>query len=132
MQRYQAAKGVNTSYSELVDLLEKIERLLKPLTICTQIQPTPYMDEIVVRIVVELLSILALTTKELQRGQASECDLSDVLPYSMFCREIRQEDFWRAGRRGDPTKIRSTFLRRGSDGRSGDSQSRLRSRPGHE
>ena len=109
MQRYQAAKGVNTSYSELVDLLETIERLLKPLTIYTQIQPTPYMDEIVAKIVVELLSILALTTKELKRGQPSERDLSVVLPYSIFCREIHQEDFWRTGRRGD-TKIRSTFL----------------------
>lgn len=131
-QGHQAAKGVTTGYGELVDLLETIERLLKPLAIYTQIQPTRYMDEIIVRIVAELLSILALTTKELKQGRPSESVLADMLPYSMLCREIRQEDFWRTGRRSDPTKARSTFLRRGSDDRSGDSQSRLRSRPGHE
>jgi hypothetical protein len=125
---------VNTSYGELVDLLETIERLLKPLAIYTQIQPTPYMDEIVVKVVVELLSILALTTKELKQGRPSESVTvpAAVLSYSTLCREIRQEDFWRTGRRCDPTKARSTFFRRGSDDRSGDSQSRLWPRPGYE
>ena len=78
---------MNTSYDKLVDLLETIERLLKPLAIYTRIQPTPYMDEIVVKIVVELLSILALTTKELKQGRPSESVPADVLSYSMLFSE---------------------------------------------
>jgi len=68
---HQVAKGVNNSYDELADLLESIEHLLKPLDIYARIPLTPAMDGIVVKIVVELLSTLALTTKELKQGRPS-------------------------------------------------------------
>jgi hypothetical protein len=72
VQVHQAAKGVNASYDELVDFLESIEKLLKPLDLYTQIPPSPTMDEMVVKIMAELLSALALTTKELTQGRRSE------------------------------------------------------------
>ena len=68
---HQVAKGVNNSYDELADLLESIEHLLKPLDIYARIPLTPAMDGIVVKIVVELLSTLALTTKEFKQGRPS-------------------------------------------------------------
>jgi len=71
---------VNTNYDGLIDLLESIEHLLNPLGIYTQIPSTPAMDEIVVKIVVELLSTLALKTKELKQGRQREHVLADVLP----------------------------------------------------
>jgi hypothetical protein len=77
---HQAAKGLNNSYDALLDLLESIEHLLNPLNIYTQIPPTPAMDEMMVKIMVELLSTLALTTKELKQGRLSEPVLTDVLP----------------------------------------------------
>ena len=77
---HQAAKGLNNSYDALLDLLESIEHLLKPLNIYTQIPPTPAMDEMMVKIMVELLSTLSLTTKELKQGRLSEPVLTDVLP----------------------------------------------------
>jgi hypothetical protein len=77
---YQAAKGLKPDYDELVDLLESIEHLLRPLDIYSQIPPTPAMDEMVVKIMAELLSTLALTTKELKQGRSSEFVLADVLP----------------------------------------------------
>lgn len=79
MQVHQAAKGLNTNYDELVDFLESIEQLIKPLDIYAQIPATPTMDEIIVKIMAELLSTLALTTKELMHGRRSECDLADML-----------------------------------------------------
>jgi len=80
IQIHQAAKGVNASRDELVALFESIEQLLKPLEIYAQIPPTPAMEEMVVKIMAELLSVLALTTKELKQGRSSESLLVDILP----------------------------------------------------
>jgi len=63
---------VVNSYDALVDLLEAIERFFKRLDIYTEIPPTPAMDELVVKIMVELLSTLALATKALKQGRSSE------------------------------------------------------------
>jgi hypothetical protein len=67
------------NHDELADLLESIEHLLKPLEIYAQITHTPGMDETAVEIIVELLSTLAVTTKELNQGRSSEPVLLDVL-----------------------------------------------------
>jgi hypothetical protein len=69
------------SYEPLFDLLESIEHLLNRLDIYTRIPPTPAMDEIVAKIMVELLSTLALATKELKQGRSSEFILLDLLLY---------------------------------------------------
>jgi len=77
----QAAKGVTASYNALVELLESVEHFLSRLDIYTRIPSTPAMDEIVVKIMMELFSTFALATKELKRGRSSESVLADVLPY---------------------------------------------------
>jgi hypothetical protein len=74
----QAAKGVIDSYDALGDLLESIEHFLCRLDIYTQIPPSPTMDEMVVKIMVELISTLAIATKELKQGRTSESALTDV------------------------------------------------------
>jgi len=70
---------VKTSHKPLLDLLESIEHLLKHLDIHAQIPPTPAMDEMVVKIMVEILVTLALMTKDLNQGRPSESNLADVL-----------------------------------------------------
>jgi len=75
---YQAVKGVNASYEALVDLLESIEHFLKRLDIYSRVSPTPAMTEIVVKILVELLSTLALATKQIQQGRLSESIFAKV------------------------------------------------------
>jgi hypothetical protein len=74
----QAAKGVLDSYDALVDLLESIEHFLKRLDIYTRIPATAAMDEIVVKIMVELLTTLALATKEIKQGKSSKSVITDV------------------------------------------------------
>jgi hypothetical protein len=64
------------SYGALLDLLESIDHFLKRLDIYTEIPPTPALDEILVKIMVELVSTLALATKELKQGRPS----ASVLP----------------------------------------------------
>ena len=72
IQVKQAAKGVISSFDALVDLLESIEQFLKCLDIYTRIPPTPAMDDTVVKILVELLTTLALATRELNQARSSE------------------------------------------------------------
>jgi hypothetical protein len=45
---------------------------MKRLNIYTKVPPTPAMTEIVVKILVELLSTLALATKQIRQGRPSE------------------------------------------------------------
>ena len=75
----QSAKGIISNCDALVDLLESIEHVLNWLNIYTRISPTPAIDEIVVKILVELISTLALVTEELKQRRSSESVLADVL-----------------------------------------------------
>ncbi len=78
IQLYQAIKGVKDSYDVLVELLESIEHFLYRLDIYTKITPTVAMTEILVKILVELLSTLALATKEVRQGKPSESVFAGV------------------------------------------------------
>ena len=74
-------KGVIDGYDTLVDSLESIEHFLNRLDIYTKIPPTAAMTEIVVKILVELLSTLALATKQIKQGKPSESVFGEVLHY---------------------------------------------------
>ena len=78
VQASQAFKGVNSDLDVLVDLLESIEHFLKRLDIYTKVPPTFAMTEIIVKIMVELLSTLALATKQIRQGRPSESVFVDV------------------------------------------------------
>ena len=78
----QTANGVTSSYDTLVDLLERIERFLSRIDIYTRIPRTYSMDEIMVKMMMELLSSLALATNQLKQGRR-EFVFRDVLPYSV-------------------------------------------------
>ena len=133
IQVFQAAKGMVDSHEALLDLLESSEHFLNRLDIYTKIPPTPAVDEVIVKIMVELISTLALATKELKQGRLSKYFVVDMLSYSVHHREIRKKDvLWRNGCRGSPTEAGSPHPGRGSNDRSGDTQSRLRSCPGYE
>ena len=75
----QAAKGRVSNCDALIDLLESIEHFVNRLDIYTRIPSTPAMDEIVVKILVELISTLALVTEELKQKRSSESVLVDGL-----------------------------------------------------
>ena len=63
----KAGKGVRSSWDALVELSESIEHFLNRLDIYTRIPRMPALDEIVVKIMVELLSTLALATREFKQ-----------------------------------------------------------------
>ena len=79
IQMSQAFKGVSADFDALEDLLESIERFLNRLDIYTKVPPTSAMTEVVVKIMVELISTLALATKQISQGKSSEFVFADVL-----------------------------------------------------
>ncbi|KAH9010235.1 hypothetical protein EDB84DRAFT_1544401 [Lactarius hengduanensis] len=64
-----AIKDVSASYDTLVDLFESTENFLRRLDIYTKIPSTEAMTEIIVKILVELLSTLALATQQVRQGR---------------------------------------------------------------
>lgn len=78
----------------LVELFERIESFFKRLGTYTQISLTTEMAEVLVKIVSEVLSILSIATKEVNRKRASELFLQDIVhagPFSYLIRNIFQE-----------------------------------------
>ena len=67
----QAAKDVEASQDALVDLFERIENFFKRLESYTTVPPTDAMTDIIVKIMIEVLNIFAIATKEMGRGRAS-------------------------------------------------------------
>jgi hypothetical protein len=72
IQTHQAVKGVLDDYDTLANLLQSVEHFLNRLDIYTKIHVTDSMSEIIVKILVQILSILALATKLLRQGNLSE------------------------------------------------------------
>jgi hypothetical protein len=70
------ANGVISSSDVLADLLESIERFVNSLQQYTQLPPTPAMDEVLIKLNVELISTLARVTRKLNNRRSRECSLS--------------------------------------------------------
>ena len=77
-----------SSREALLDVLESVGQFVGRLTKYTEIPLSSAMVEIVVQIMVELISILALETKKFTRRRLSESALTDVLRYSTRCSQI--------------------------------------------
>ena len=74
----QTAKGMISNFDALIDLFESIGHFLNRLDIYTRIPPTPAMDEIVVKILMELITTLGVVTEELKQRRSSESVLGNV------------------------------------------------------
>ena len=68
----QAAKDVRTSQGTLIDVLERIEMFFRRLEIYTEVPPTTEMMDMIIQIMVEVLSILGIATKEFKQGRLSK------------------------------------------------------------
>ena len=68
----QTVKGVSSSYDALIDFLETIERIMARLNLYTAeiVRPGFVDDEIIVEIIAELLSTLAVVTKKIKENRS--------------------------------------------------------------
>ena len=65
------AKDVEASQDVVVDLFVRIESFIRRLDSYTEVRPTAAMTDIIVKIMVEILSILAIATKGIKEKRAS-------------------------------------------------------------
>jgi len=91
----QAASGVSSSYDALLELFECLSSFLKRLDIYINIPPTPIMREIIVKIMAELLSVLALATRQIKQGRLSKYAIMYITYLSMCHREVCKESIGR-------------------------------------
>ena len=68
----QAAKDVRASRDTLVDIFEHIESFFRRLEVYTEVTPTTEMMDTIIKIMVEVLSILGISMKEIKQGWLSE------------------------------------------------------------
>ena len=68
----QAAKDASTSQERIIEAFNRIEHFFHRLEIYTALTPTVAMKSMIVEIMVEVLTILAVATKEMKCGRLSE------------------------------------------------------------
>jgi hypothetical protein len=56
----------------LIDIFVRIESFFKRLESYTAVPPTAAMTDVIVKIMIEILSILAIATKKIKQGRSSK------------------------------------------------------------
>ncbi|KAH9041225.1 hypothetical protein EDB85DRAFT_2271968, partial [Lactarius pseudohatsudake] len=79
-QRTQAAKEVAASQDALIDIFERIESFFRRLEEYSEVPTTEAMKDVIVKIMVEVLGIFGVVTKEMKQGRTSESFRDDALP----------------------------------------------------
>ena len=68
----QTAKDVRASQDTLVDVFERIEMFFRRLEVYTEVPATTEMMDMITQIMVEILCILGIATKETRQSRISE------------------------------------------------------------
>jgi len=82
------SKGVSSSYDALVDLFEHVGKFLRRLNVYTEMPFNDGLMVILVKIMVGVLSVLALATKQIKLGRFSKGIPSPNLPKAQSPSEI--------------------------------------------
>lgn len=68
---HQAARDVDASQDALAELFERIETFFGRLEIYAEVPPTRQMIDLIIKIMVEVLELLAIATKDIKQRLAS-------------------------------------------------------------
>jgi len=71
MSTSQAVRDVRASHRTIIDVFERMESFFFRLETYVEVQPTTEMRHIIIKIMVEVLSILAIATKEINQYRMS-------------------------------------------------------------
>ncbi len=63
---------VRVDQDNLIDIFERMENFFQRLELYTRVSPPPEMIDIIVKIMVEVLSILGIATKMTKQGRMSK------------------------------------------------------------
>ncbi|KAH9044074.1 hypothetical protein EDB83DRAFT_2639119 [Lactarius deliciosus] len=67
-----AAKDVEAGHDTLINLFKRIENFFKCLKSYTSVRPTDIMTDMIIKIMIKVLNIFAITTKEMKQSQAKK------------------------------------------------------------
>ncbi|KAH9986506.1 hypothetical protein BJV77DRAFT_1070932 [Russula vinacea] len=67
-----AAQGISADRGALIDLFERIENIFRRLETYIEVPPTPGMTDAIVTVMVEVLRILGIATKEVEQNRAKK------------------------------------------------------------
>ncbi|KAH9988272.1 hypothetical protein BJV74DRAFT_951505 [Russula compacta] len=67
-----AATAISSSQDVLADVFDRIENFFRRLKTYIEVPPTAGMTDMIIKIMVEVLSILSIATKEIKQSRASE------------------------------------------------------------
>jgi hypothetical protein len=73
------AKDVSASYDVLLDIFERMEGFLKRFEVYSRRSVNTELAEVLVKVVVKVLNIFSIVTKEMERRPSSESFLRDML-----------------------------------------------------
>ncbi|KAN0141459.1 hypothetical protein V8E53_000704 [Lactarius tabidus] len=76
----QATKDVRASQDALIELFSRMEYFFRRLEMYIKVRPTAAMMDVIVKIMVEVLSILGIVTKEIAQGRTSTSFRLDIFP----------------------------------------------------
>jgi len=65
-------QGVSANQDPFLDIFERIENVFRRLETYTELPLTKEMTDIIIKVMVEVILILALVTKEIKQGKLSE------------------------------------------------------------
>ena len=68
---FQAAKDARASQDTIIDIFERIEMFFRRLETYTQVPATTEMMEMIIQIMVVVISILGIATKEIKQSRLS-------------------------------------------------------------
>jgi hypothetical protein len=111
----QTSNGVISNCHVLANLLESIQQFVDRLKVYTEISPTPSINKILVGLIVDLISTLALVTRKIRQRRSREFILTDLLPHSARSSHSRKEFFCCQGRQAGPATSGPTHARRVSE-----------------
>ena len=97
----QTAIAVGTSYDALAELFECVANFIGRLRIYSEIPFEPTISDLIIRIMVEMLSVLALATKQIRQGRLSTPLISQILLYLSSLNSLQrnlQRSYWERAR----------------------------------
>ena len=74
---HQAVQGINASQGALLNLFDRIGYFFRRLEAYIELPPTAGMTDTIVNVMVEVLLIITLVTKEINQGKLSELAVDD-------------------------------------------------------
>ncbi len=113
----QAAKDVGAGQDALFEVFERIEAFFQRLELYTETAFNQEMMDITTKIMVEVLNILGIATKEIRQGWASKLLLSKYVAVDRtFLRKISKETNGKERYRGRAEETTLADARGGSNG----------------